>query len=145
MDRRPRRIDHERIIYVTVDFAIDFIKNVAKGLFREIERNIDKYPSISDKELIETSKYLIARIDIPGVPKEDIVIDLTETKLEIKVGYVETGKNIVIKHRGRNNKFKKEIILPKKVVVEESIADLEDGLLTVKMPKKVKRVRYEVK
>lgn len=143
MDKRPRRkFDHEKIIYVMVDFALDIIKNVARGVSRELEKKIDNYSGNPENELIETSKDLIARIKIPGVPKEDINIDLTEKKLKIKVDHVET--DMVIKYRGRNNKLKKEIMLPKRILVEESAADLEDGVLTVTMPKKVRRVKYEV-
>jgi|GEM_PF-1781067 len=143
MDKRPRRkFDHEKIIYFTVDFALDIIKNVAKGLSRELEKKIDNYSGTPENELIETSKDLIARIKLPGVPKEDIDIDLTEKKLKIKVGHVETDTKIM--YRGRNNKLKKEIRLPKRIVVEESAADLEEGVLTVTMPKKVRRVKYEV-
>mgnify|MGYP000899671589 CR=1 FL=1 len=137
MNKKPRRkLDHERIIYVAVDFAVDVIKNVGKGLFRELERKIDNYSNNPNEELIETSKDLITHINIPGVPKEYIIIDLTEKKLEIRAGI---DKNGIMK-----SKLKKEINLPKLIVVEESSADYENGILTVTMPKKVKKIRYEV-
>ncbi len=145
MDKRPKRkINVERLIYSTMNFAMNIVHDVAKDLSKELERTVNTYSNTPEKELIETSKNLIAHINIPGVPKEDIKIDLTEMKLKIKVGYLETEESNMIKHKGKYNKLKKEIRLPKRIVVEDSTADLEDGILTVRMPKKVRKVRYEV-
>jgi len=146
MDRGPRRkFDHEKLIYVTVDFALDIAKNVAKGLFQELQREIGTrnkrgYSLNSGEGLIETSKDLIAQINVSGIPKEDIDIDLSETKLEIKISHV--GK---VKQSAQKSDLIKKIMLPKSIDVENSSADIEDGTVTVIMPKKIKRVRYEVK
>ncbi len=139
MDRR--KIDHERIIYVTVDFALSIVKNVAKGLFNELQKDMQRRNlsgNSPSEHLIETSKDLIARIDIPEIPKEDVIIDLSEEMLVIET-------DTIVNQRGRRNKFKIEIKLPKRIEVDNSYADIEDGVLTVTMPKKIKRIKYEVK
>lgn len=145
MDRRPKRKSNfERLIYSTINFAMNMVHDVAKDLSKELERTVNNYSNAPEKELIETSKDLIAHINILGVPKEDIMINLTENKLEIKVGYVKDEENNRVGHNRRYNKIKKEIRLPKRIVVEDSTADLENGILTVRMPKKIRKVRYEV-
>jgi len=135
MDRKPpRKLNHERIIYITVDFAIDILKNVTRGLLGELDKKIDSYSANSKNEINENAKDLIVRIYLPGIKKEDINVDLSQKRLELSY----------IGPRGRNKKIK-NIKLPKSVVVEESTADLEDDILTVKMPKEVKKIKYEVK
>lgn len=145
MDRRPKRKSNfERLIYSKMNFAMNIVHEVAKDLSKELEKTVNTYSNAPEKELIETSKDLIAHINILGVPKEDIMINLTENKLEIKVGYVKDEENNRIRHNRKYNKIKKEIMLPKRIVVEDSTADLENGILTVRMPKKIRKVRYEV-
>lgn len=143
MDRRPKR-NFERLIYSTMNFAMNIVHDVANDLSKELEKTVNTYSNAPEKELIETSKDLIYHINISGVPKEDIMINLTGNKLEIKVGYVETEEDDMIRHREKYSKLKKEIRLPKRIVVEDSTADLENGILTVRMPKKIRKVRYEV-
>ncbi|MGF7118773.1 Hsp20/alpha crystallin family protein [Methanobacterium oryzae] len=145
MDRRPRRKNNfERLIYSTMNFTMNIVHELAKDLSKELGNTVNNYSNVQEKELIETSKDLISHINILGVPKEDIIINLTENKLEIKVGYVKTEEGNKIRHNGKYNKLKKEIRLPKKIVVDDSTADLENGILTVRMPKKIRKVRYEV-
>lgn len=146
MDRR--KIDHERLIYVTVDFALNIAKNVARGLYHELQKDIKKrntsgHSLNSSDDLIETSKDLIARIDTHGIPKKDIIVDLTEEKLVVEADH--GGRATLIKGRRRKSKLKKVIKLPKRIVVDDSNADIEGGVLTVTMPKKIKKIKYEVR
>lgn len=142
MDKR--KSNFERLIYSTMNFAMNIVHDVAKDLSKELEKTVNTYSNAPERELMETYKDLIAHINIPGVPKEDIIINLIENKLEIKVGYVKTEENNLIRQRGKYSKLKKEIRLPKRIVVEDSTADLEDGILTIRMPKKIRKVKYEV-
>ncbi len=141
MNGRPRkRTSIDKII----DDAMDYIGDVSD----EIERSISSYTSAPETDLIETHDNIIVHTNLPGIKKEDIKIDLTEEKLKIKVlGYEETPleKGAQVKSKGRRHgKIKRAVRLPEKVIVEEAAAKLEDGVLTVTMPKAEKKVRHEV-
>ena len=141
MNGRPkRRTSVDKII----DDAMDYINDVSD----EIERSISSYTGAPETDLIETHDNIVVRTNLPGIKKEDIKIDLTEEKLEIKVsGYetvpLEEGARVRAKGR-RHGKIKRVVKLPEKVIVEEAAAKLEDGVLTVTMPKSEEKVRHEV-
>ena len=141
MNGRPRR---RTSIDKIIDDAMDYINDAAD----EIERSISSHTGAPETDLIETHDYIIVHTNLPGIKKEDIKIDLTEEKLKIKVlGYEETPleKGAQVKSKGRmHGKIKRVVRLPEKVIVEEAAAKLENGVLTVTMPKAEKKARHEV-
>lgn len=141
MNGRPRR---RTSIDKIIDDAMDYINDAAD----EIERSISSHTGAPETDLIETHDNIIVHTNLPGIKKEDIKIDLTEEKLKIKVlGYEETPleKGAQVKSKGRmHGKIKRVVRLPEKVIVEEAAAKLENGVLTVTMPKAEKKVRHEV-
>ncbi|MGB9979868.1 Hsp20/alpha crystallin family protein [Methanobacterium sp.] len=141
MNGRPRR---KTSIDKIIDDAMDYINDAAD----EIEKSISSYTSAPETDLIETYDNIIVHTNLPGVKKEDITIDLTDEKLKIKVlGYeatpMEEGAQVRAKGR-KHGRIKRVIKLPEKVIVEETVAKLENGVLTVTMPKAEKKVRHEV-
>ena len=54
--------------------AIDSIKN-------DIEKSIVDYTFVPGKDIIETDDTIIVRVDLAGIKKENIELNLTETKL----------------------------------------------------------------
>lgn len=141
MDRRPRkRTSIDKII----DDAMDYINDAAD----EIERSISSYTSAPETDLIETYDNIIVHTNLPGVKKEDITLDLTEEKLKIKVleyerAPMEEGAQVKAKGR-KHGKIKRVVKLPEKVIVDRAAAKLENGVLTVTMPKAEKKIRHEV-
>ncbi len=142
MDRRRpiRRASIDQII----DDAMAYVNEAAD----EIERSIYSYTSAPETDLIETYDNIIVHSNLPGIKKEDITLDLTEDTLKIKVmGYVKAPmeEGAQIKQKGRKHgRIKRVVKLPEKVIVERATAKLEDGVLTVTMPKAEKKVRHEV-
>ncbi len=127
-----------------IDDAMDYINDVSD----EIERSISSYTSAPETDLIETYDNIIVHTNLPGVKKEDITIDLTDEKLKIKVlGYettpMEEGAQVKAKGR-KHGRIKRVVKLPEKVIVDKAAAKLENGVLTVTMPKAEKKVRHEV-
>ena len=140
MDGRPRRTSIDQII----DDAMAYVNDAAD----EIERSISSYTSAPETDLIETYDNIIVHTNLPGVKKEDITLDLTEEKLKIKVlGYeatpLEQGAQVKAKGR-KHGRIKRVVKLPEKVIVDGATAKLENGVLTVTMPKAEKKVRHEV-
>ncbi len=138
--RRPRRTSIDQII----DDAMAYVNDAAD----EIERSIYSYTSAPETDLIETYDNIIVHTDLPGIKKEDITLDLTEDTLKIKVmGRVRApmGEGYEIKQKGRKHgRIKRVVKLPEKVIVEAATAKLENGVLTVTLPKAEKKVRHEV-
>ncbi len=126
------------------------------GTFRErggdFEKALSEYtasaPSKLTTDLIETDGSLIVKADLPGVKKEDIVIDLTDDSIEIFAKFEEEteeeGKKFIKKER-RYGEARRSLILPEAVKVKETSAKFDNGVLTVTLPKLEEKKRFQVK
>ncbi|MEN6551780.1 MAG: Hsp20/alpha crystallin family protein [Methanobacterium sp.] len=126
------------------------------GTFRErggdFEKALSEYtasaPSKLATDVIETDGNIIVKADIPGVKKEDIVIDLTDDSIEIFAKFEEEteeeGKNFIKKER-RYGEARRSLILPEAVKVKEASAKFDNGVLTVTLPKLEEKKRFQVK
>lgn len=85
-----------------------------------------------------TSKNVIARIELPGIDKKDIDLNITEDSVSLKA---ETKKEAEIKKKGYYKRersyagFRRFFSLPVKVKPEKATAKLEKGVLEITMPK----------
>jgi HSP20 family protein len=92
-------------------------------------------PAIDIKE--EENKLLVTT-DLPGINKEDIEINLKEDMLEISA---KTGKEKETEEEGYIRKereythFYRAVRLPSSVKEEGSTAKIENGVLTITLPK----------
>lgn len=91
-------------------------------------------------DLADNGKEYILKAEIPGINKEDIIIEVGENEIEIS-GETKTEEKEEDKERGylrrerRYSKFYRSLPLPDAVVANKTEAELKDGVLTVKMPK----------
>ncbi len=91
--------------------------------------------------LQETENNIVAAFELPGVNKEDIVLNVDDNSVELKV----ESKNEK-KHEDKDKKFYsfamqrfyRRIQLPKEVDSSKAVAEYKDGILRVEMPKKEK-------
>jgi HSP20 family protein len=74
-------------------------------------------------DLVETENEVIIVAEIPGIEKDEIKIDSTENELEITAG----------------DKFHKKIKLSSVTIPEQAKASYKNGILEIKIPKKVKK------
>jgi len=98
-----------------------------------------RYP-LSD--LKETDKELIASIEIPGVDKKEIQLQITENNLEVKVekrAETKIEKKGYLKAERSYKGFYRSIFLPSRVIPEQTKASYKDGVLEVVMPKAEKK------
>jgi len=81
---------------------------------------------------------------VPGLKKEDIIIELKENKLtisaDVKTEQVTENEKSVRKEFSYHN-FKRSFNLPKLVDTEKIEATNENGLLTVLIPKKEEEIK----
>ena len=111
----------------------------------DFEKAMSDYTASSAKlamDVVETDNDIIVKADLPGVKKEDIVIDLTEDSLEIMAIFEDEsefkGENFIKKER-RYGESKRSISLPKMVKIDEASAKFDNGVLTVTIPKEEKK------
>lgn len=99
--------------------------------------SIEKYrkPFI---DLVETDKEVIATVEMPGLDKEDIKINLTEDKLEIsaetKHEEEKKEKGYIYKER-RSGSYYRVVSLPSSIDSDNSKASYNNGILQITMPK----------
>ncbi len=131
-------------------------RNIAQKIFEDMistfrdkqgdfEKAMSEYTASSAKlamDVVETENDIIVKTDLPGVKKEDIVIDLTEDSLEIMAIFEDESEfksdNFIKKER-RYGESKRTVSLPKMVKIDEASAKFDNGVLTVIIPKEEKR------
>jgi len=89
-------------------------------------------------DMTETDNDYIVSIDLPGLTKKDIDVNLQENRLTIsgkrEKEEKEENKNFLRKER-YHGRFMRSFTLPATVQEEEIKAKFKDGVLTVTIPK----------
>ena len=103
------------------------------GALRFWERAAEPAVEVSD-----TAEAVVVKVQVPGVPKDNLHLNITENALTVK-GEVkeEEKKEDKNYHRQefRYGAFTRTIALPAPVQAEKATAQLKDGVLEVTMPK----------
>ncbi len=82
-------------------------------------------------DLYEDDHHFFARIELPGVKKDAIDLELENAVLTCSGNYTEKTEDAQTDYS-----FQRSISIPDGVALNRVSADYEDGVLTVKMPKK---------
>ena len=89
-------------------------------------------------DIEDLGKELLVKVDLPGVTKKDIKLDISENSIEISAEHKDESEN------KRKNFLKKErtelsyyrvLPLPVKVLSVKAKAKLSDGILSITLPK----------
>ena len=102
-------------------------------------------------ELKELDDEYLMKFEMPGLNKEDIKFEIVNnTDIEIKgekrTSETEVEEGSYTKKEKHYNKFHQRLRLPKEVNVEKIEAKMENGILSVHLPKiEVKEEKTEVK
>lgn len=98
---------------------------------------IPKFPEASC-DVIDEGKQLRIKMDIPGVKKNEIDLNVTDNSIEISAGHKESSeekkKNFLRKERSEVSYYR-TLPLPEKVDSGNAKAKLIDGVLDVVIPK----------
>jgi len=89
-------------------------------------------------DLKETDKMVIANFEMPGIPKENIELNVTDTSLEVKGKRnveKELKKKGIYTYESSASEFYRRIPLPTEIIASKAIASFKDGLLHVEIPK----------
>ena len=87
--------------------------------------------------MFETGNELVVKADMPGLKREDIKVEITESELTVsgerKLEKEEKGKDVYRSERSYGSFFR-SIALPEGAKVDLAKATVKDGVLEVKMP-----------
>ena len=89
-------------------------------------------------DLVEKEKEYVVRLEVPGVPRENLDVQLEGAVLTL-TGHREMGKKEEIENylweETETGKFVRTIRLPKAVEAHKIEATYQDGILVVRLPK----------
>ncbi|MDO9045600.1 MAG: Hsp20 family protein [Methanobacteriaceae archaeon] len=105
----------------------------------DIKKSIQDYTLAIEAEITETHDSYIVTVDLPQIKKEDLDIDITPRRINLKAEFdheveIEQGTQIVRKEIERGS-LNKDILLRKEIVPEKAEAEFDNDLLIIKLPK----------
>jgi HSP20 family protein len=144
------KMDHKDHVKAMKSHFEDIMNDTAKTLDNarcQIEESIVSNDLLPGKSIKETPETVIVKVVIPGIKKENLDLNVTESQLAIEASfnmenYLE-GSLITFKDT-QSGTIKRRIDLPTKVIPQEASAKLENGILTVKIPKVEKEEQFKV-
>ncbi|HHI04032.1 MAG TPA: Hsp20/alpha crystallin family protein [Candidatus Woesearchaeota archaeon] len=91
-------------------------------------------------DLYETDKEVVAELDMPGVDKKDIKVNVTKDSIEIKAEKKkevkeEDKKKGMFRHERSFAGFYRSFALPNNVDADKANAEYKDGVLKITVPK----------
>ncbi len=115
---------------------------------RELEKSFASFPSISipnfpkipeaSCDVIDEGKQIRIKMNVPGVQKKDIKLNVTDNSIEVSAQHKEESeekkKNYLRKERSQISYYK-TLPLPEKVISGKTKAKLVDGVLNITVPK----------
>ena len=122
----------------------------ARTLQREIDRLFGEYlPMFSEDEVAtavwapaldmkETDAEYIVKMEVPGIPKEQITVNLEDHRLTVsgerKEEKKEENENRLVVERSYGSFFR-SLTLPKAAADRNVTAEMKDGMLTIRVQK----------
>jgi HSP20 family protein len=106
------------------------------SLFDQLGRWTDSVVWSPLADVSETDEQYLIELDLPGVRRDDVTVDLTGTTLAI-TGELEQAERAGVFHRRarRTGRFAYRVTLPRDVAGDAIEASMADGVLTVRVPK----------
>ena len=112
---------------------------------KEMEKAFSSFPDISMPKLHHTScdiidegKQFRVKMDVPGIKKNEIKLDVTENSLQVSAEHKEESeekkKNYLKKERSNISYFR-TLPMSEKILASKVTAKLSDGVLDVILPK----------
>jgi HSP20 family protein len=121
---------------------------VFENFRRDLEKSFASFPSISmpnfpkiseaSCDVVDEGKQLRIKMNVPGVKKKDIKLNVTDNSIEVSAQHKEESeekkKNYLRKERSQISYYR-TLPLSEKVVSGKTKAKLVDGVLEITLPK----------
>ncbi len=118
---------------------VSYFNEPGKRLTQDIDKKTQQLMTRKPlSDIVETDTEVIASIELPGINKNDIQLNVTDYSLEIST---KTKQETEVKNKGffkqerRYSNFQRVLPLPAQVEPEKVTAKMENGLLTITMLK----------
>ncbi len=128
-------------------FGWSGIDRVFDNFRRDVERAFASFPTITSPtipvlsttcDLVDEGNRYVIKVDLPGVKKKDIDLNITDNSIEISAEHKdeveEKKKNFLRKERSEVSYYR-ALPLPEKIVSGKVKAKLTDGILNIVLPK----------
>jgi HSP20 family protein len=119
---------------------------------KDLESAVNQYRSNAPfkpaVDVVEYDEEVSVLIELPGVKKKDIKIDITDQNLDITANFneeAEFNQKIFLTKERYYGKVKRIIKLPARIKINDSYANFENGVLKIILPKLKKEKNFEVK
>ncbi|MFO8016549.1 MAG: Hsp20/alpha crystallin family protein [Candidatus Woesearchaeota archaeon] len=125
-------------------------QKAGKGTESQKGKELDYRSPVTD--VYETEKSVVAAVELPGVDKKDIDLNVTDNGMEVKVTKKkekEEKKKDSYSYGAMSRSFYRSFTFPTEVEAEKANAEYKNGVLRVEVPKqkkaKEKRKKIEIK
>jgi HSP20 family protein len=99
-------------------------------------------------DVADMGDHYVMQLEMPGIPKDRVNIEVTPNGVEIKADYDENkeekGKNW-LRRECSNMSFYRALELPEELKTDNVEAELKDGVLTINLPKVEPKPEYKAK
>lgn len=122
------------------EFANDLLRWLDGWRWPDVE---GAWKALGDLE--ETDDEFVLEVDLPGVAKGDVDVQVEDRRLTVTAERKERERIGVLRRRTRHvGTFHHEVLLPTEVDADRVEAQLRDGVLTVRLPKTTTSTRHKV-
>lgn len=123
------------------------ILNTLDSFFQDAFRQLQS-PRFIPTNQYETNNEYIIEAELPGVRKDQLSLDIYRNYIRISLQAEEILEQKddnakIIKHNSRYERSERVVQLPFVVDESEVKAELKDGLLTIRIPNKRKRIQID--
>ena len=132
----------------STSFGWDDFDKAFDNFRRDLEKSFSSFPSFSMSnmpkfpetscDVTDEGKQFVVKVNLPGVKKNEINLNVTDNAVEIKAEHKESSeekkKNFLRKERSEIS-FYRTIPLPDKIISTNTKAKLADGILNITLPK----------
>ncbi|MDI6730292.1 MAG: Hsp20/alpha crystallin family protein [Candidatus Altarchaeum sp.] len=111
-----------------------------RRMFSEFPEEFKKFEIVEPAvDVIDKGDKFEVMADIPGIPKENLEVNVTDNEIEIKGNFEEKkneeGKNYLRRERKATSVYRC-VLLPEKIISDKANAKIENGILKISLPKK---------
>lgn len=145
MTRRSKTIFDRKGL---VEKMLEDTSKTIDSIRQDIEKSIVDYTFVPGKDIIETDDSVIVHVDLPGIKKDEIELNVTEKRMRVKAKFdihseVQQGSYVTINDQ-KSGFIRRTVRFPKKVIPDEADAKFDHDVLIVEVPKQEKEESFNV-